>query len=817
MNKVLLTRLCIIMLLVGSVIVLTSVSSKVQPLTSEIIIEDADYVSTNATEYSSDLIDIAKNVTPRVVLEYGESITIMDLYKSAELDEAAGIVSPRMVVEYADSIFEYGLQGVTVPNIAPRIIVEYADYIFEHGLQGSQDLVQLASAVKPRIIVEYADSIISTNLERPMFGVEVSARIDSYSISPRNVTVGDAVTIGFSFTNTGNVSWTFGAGATLRKPDGTRIDFLKPVTVNPAASGSAQWTYIIDMAGRWDTVFGVWRESTHPLENLLVQTGWVSEYITAIQPGPQPILTFDLSPGWQTKELFVPIYYRSREEPGKFVLGVHNRRDMWYLVEVYRRRPNQDWERIYPWDLPYLQPWGERTFSYTPQVGDEIKIAVWNDLNDEALRNLWVLDFTTRTIFGVSISPQVTNPQEFKVKLTTFYNEILTAVGYMRIGEWKKAALELGNKLASLTAREALVNVLKHVGIEVTTETINTLLIPFRYIKNILSTGAWRLITNANKEPFTEEVIFTAKEKISPAVPDVRVTKGLTIVQREPYSVGQTITAQFTITNRGTAPITFNILTVGGRGPKGDVDVRDFTFKTDITLNAGDSYNYEGELKLLDNGTYHFFIAYQTPDGKWETSVPAEAGTTNTVDIFVNPIPEKWLAADLGSPAELRVYDSQDRITGMTNGVEKIEIPYSTYYENIVVILAPADSYKYEVVGTGEGSYSLMIINGTVQEIATFNATDIPTSASAIHRYTIDWVTLTRGGKGVTVQIDSNGDGIFEKAFTSDNELTRDEFIFQVRPEEAFPMWIVGVAVAAIAIATASTVVFWRKRKHLTK
>jgi hypothetical protein len=173
-----------------------------------------------------------------------------------------------------------------------------------------------------------------------------------------------------------------------------------------------------------------------------------------------------------------------------------------------------------------------------------------------------------------------------------------------------------------------------------------------------------------------------------------------------------------------------------------------------------------------------------------------------------------WMAAELGSPAELRVYDSQGRITGLLNGVEKIEIPHSTYYENIVVILAPADSYKYDVAGTSEGSYSLMIINGTAQEIATFNATDVPTSANAIHRYTIDWAALTRGEKGVSIQIDSNGDGAFEKTFTSDNELTRDEFMLQVFPVEAFPMWIAGVAVAAIATVTIAIAVFWRKRKQ---
>lgn len=251
MDKALLTCLCISMLIATGIIGLTTFSSQAQAPAGEIIIQDADYVANKTTEYSADLINIAKNVTPRIVVEYGDSICKLDLYKSDDLNQAAGIVTPRIIVEYADSIFEHVLESVTVPDI------------------------------KPRIIVEYADSIFRTDLERPSFGVEVSARIDSYSISPRNVTVGDNVTIGFSFTNTGNVSWTFGAGATLRKPDGTRIDFLKPVTVNSGGSGSAQWTYTIDMAGRWDTLFGVWKEYTHPLENLLDQIGWVDEYITA--------------------------------------------------------------------------------------------------------------------------------------------------------------------------------------------------------------------------------------------------------------------------------------------------------------------------------------------------------------------------------------------------------------------------------------------------------------------------------------------------------------------------------------------------------
>ncbi|MCL0042706.1 PKD domain-containing protein, partial [Thermodesulfovibrionales bacterium] len=113
--------------------------------------------------------------------------------------------------------------------------------------------------------------------------LQISARIDAHTVDPRSVVVGESVTVGFTFTNTGNTAHTFGAGATLRRDgdDATRINFLEAVTVAPGEIGSAQWTHTIDTAGKWEVVFGVWEESTHPLENLVVETGWVDEYITA--------------------------------------------------------------------------------------------------------------------------------------------------------------------------------------------------------------------------------------------------------------------------------------------------------------------------------------------------------------------------------------------------------------------------------------------------------------------------------------------------------------------------------------------------------
>jgi len=189
-----------------------------------------------------------------------------------------------------------------------------------------------------------------------------------------------------------------------------------------------------------------------------------------------------------------------------------------------------------------------------------------------------------------------------------------------------------------------------------------------------------------------------------------------------------------------------------------------------------------------------------------------EPDSTTVPDL---PIDEPDLnLAHLGSPGELRVYDSQGLVTGTVNGEVKKEISSSVYSNNTVVILSPSGLYHYEVAGTGEGSYGLVVASFVHEKSNGFFAADIPTSANAIHRYTIDWGALAQGEKGVTVQIDSDGDGNFEKTFTSDMELTRDEFMLQVPQAEAFPMWIVGAAIATVAIATAAIAVFWRKRSQ---
>jgi hypothetical protein len=137
------------------------------------------------------------------------------------------------------------------------------------------------------------------------------------------------------------------------------------------------------------------------------------------------------------------------------------------------------------------------------------------------------------------------------------------------------------------------------------------------------------------------------------------------------------------------------------------------------------------------------------------------------------------------SPASLRVYDSQGRVTGLVNNGVRNEIPNSMYEEEnkIITIFFPYDSYRYEVVGTEEGAYGLSITSVEDGETNTFTATDIPTTLGAIHQYTVDWDALSQSEKGVTVLIDSDGDGIFEQTVTTDDTFQLPIASFTHSPE----------------------------------
>ncbi|MDI6704535.1 MAG: peptidoglycan DD-metalloendopeptidase family protein, partial [bacterium] len=166
-------------------------------------------------------------------------------------------------------------------------------------------------------------------------------------------------------------------------------------------------------------------------------------------------------------------------------------------------------------------------------------------------------------------------------------------------------------------------------------------------------------------------------------------------------------------------------------------------------------------------------------------------GIPGTEDLELNC----WSLFRLGSPGEPRVYDSQNLVTGLVDGEVKVEIPNSAYQDDSIAIFSPSDSYRYEVVGTGSGNYGLEIASIKGEEATIFTATNIPTSPNAVHQYTIDWDVLSQGEKGVTVKIDSDGDGEFEQTINTGNEFTYGPISGKVTDTDNRPLKDVKVEV----------------------
>ena len=167
------------------------------------------------------------------------------------------------------------------------------------------------------------------------------------------------------------------------------------------------------------------------------------------------------------------------------------------------------------------------------------------------------------------------------------------------------------------------------------------------------------------------------------------ITSPLKITPSSPYYVGDTINAEFTITNKDSIPITFSALTVGGRDP--DDQVADFTHRQKVTLEPSESYDYQGTLTLNKVGNYHFFCTYQIPDGDWNTSINLGSGLTDEDRVEDIEVKEK------------------EKPTGDTNKTNIIHnLTKDTYYDIIQDALNDADSGN--TIEVTDGTYDESII-----------------------------------------------------------------------------------------------------------
>ncbi|GAG99671.1 unnamed protein product, partial [marine sediment metagenome] len=133
--------------------------------------------------------------------------------------------------------------------------------------------------------------------------------------------------------------------------------------------------------------------------------------------------------------------------------------------------------------------------------------------------------------------------------------------------------------------------------------------------------------------PTLPGVLNTVDIYVNPLILEPVIIQSLEIIDPAPHYLGDIITAKFSIINNDIQPITFEILTIGGRDPDGQV--ADFPWHTGITLNPGEIYDYYNSVTLSKSGLYHYFCAYKRLGGDWNTGIPTLPGVTNVKDIWV--------------------------------------------------------------------------------------------------------------------------------------------------------------------------------------
>jgi hypothetical protein len=117
----------------------------------------------------------------------------------------------------------------------------------------------------------------------------------------------------------------------------------------------------------------------------------------------------------------------------------------------------------------------------------------------------------------------------------------------------------------------------------------------------------------------------------SPAAPTV--TAGITFDPSSSPQVAQTLTATFTVTNRGGSTAVLSALTLLENDP--DNDVPSFPTARNLVIEPGDSYRFSRGIVLTQTGTFNFKAAYQTLGNNVWMDIPPAEGSTSQVDVTV--------------------------------------------------------------------------------------------------------------------------------------------------------------------------------------
>ena len=135
------------------------------------------------------------------------------------------------------------------------------------------------------------------------------------------------------------------------------------------------------------------------------------------------------------------------------------------------------------------------------------------------------------------------------------------------------------------------------------------------------------------------------------------------------------------------------------------------------------------------------------------------------------------LILSLASPAEIQIVDSLGEKAGSFNGSIITKIPNSVYTPKTesLTLFFPDSSNLYRVVGKADGTYSFSVLYTDSSGVFRVIAGGIPTKPGQVDAYSFDWGLIATGGNGVTVKIDTNGDGVPERTIVQNNEITAAE------------------------------------------